>query len=176
MAKSKHDSRPEVLADYRSRRFGKWDGPNCGEVMQIFRQTLPRDRTTLAPALTLMTILPLQLAKKLWSSSSATPMLSRWAKALMMLQASISLTTLAMLAARAVNICSLIRFEPTRPEPALTLCRAIEASALRLRTGIFTDSRVPPPKRRALVLYRSSLLFTPFNNPCVLRVRYEPWG
>ncbi len=37
-------------------------------------------------------------------SPTDVPVLSRWAKVLMMLQASISLTTLALLAARAVNI------------------------------------------------------------------------
>jgi hypothetical protein len=37
-------------------------------------------------------------------SPSDVPVLSRWAKAMMMIQATISLTTLALLAARAVNI------------------------------------------------------------------------
>ena len=37
-------------------------------------------------------------------SPTDVPVLSRWAKVLMMLQASISLATLAILAARAVNI------------------------------------------------------------------------
>jgi hypothetical protein len=37
-------------------------------------------------------------------SPTDAPVLSRWAKALMMLQSMISLTTLALLAARAVNI------------------------------------------------------------------------
>ena len=37
-------------------------------------------------------------------SPTDSPVLSRWAKVLMMIQSSISLTTLALLAARAVNI------------------------------------------------------------------------
>jgi hypothetical protein len=37
-------------------------------------------------------------------SPTDSPVLSRWAKALMMIQSSISLTTLAIVAARAVNI------------------------------------------------------------------------
>jgi uncharacterized membrane protein len=37
-------------------------------------------------------------------SPTDTPVLTRWAKALMMVQSLISLTTLALLAARAVNI------------------------------------------------------------------------
>jgi len=91
-------------------------GPRARELRGVHT-----DGAFLFPQMTLNQQAKREMGEELWSpgfldylflafgtstafSPTDTPVLSRWAKVLMMLQALISLTTLALLAARAVNI------------------------------------------------------------------------